>query len=43
MRLNPKCAQCMYEKQLEKNDNKEYLAQIKAALGISGVHTEVNA
>lgn len=32
MRLNPKCAQCMYEKQLEKNDNKEYLAQIKAAL-----------
>ncbi len=32
MRLNQKCVQCMYEKQLKKNDNKEYLARIRAAL-----------
>ncbi len=32
MKFNDSCAKCMYDKQLKKTDNKEYLAEIKAVL-----------
>ncbi len=32
MRFNDNCAKCMYDRQLKKTDNKDYLAEIKAVL-----------
>ncbi|MCR4675514.1 MAG: ARMT1-like domain-containing protein [Lachnospiraceae bacterium] len=32
MRLSDSCAECMYRRQKEKNDNKEYLAEVKELL-----------
>ena len=32
MRFNDSCAKCMYDKQLKKTDNKDYLSEIKAVL-----------